>query len=735
MNVGYMRIVGLLFSLLSLMPMAVSAQRADMSKLSSLLRRVVRAQSSEGRYRATATAADGRTVCSFVRTTGDGEAFLEENGCRILARFGDICIADVPLCRLVELTTDARVLRIEAGRGTHALLDSVPMQLDVPPVYAGTDLPQAFTGEGVVMGLMDIGFDLTHPNFYDDSGTEYRIKRLWDFLSVDTIDSELYVGAEYTTQEALLAYGCSRNGLRETHGTHTLGIAAGSGYGSEYRGIAYESDICLVSNAVSDDEELIGEDDLYKYTYATDALGFKYIFDYAERQGQPCVISFSEGSLQDFRGDDVLYYDVLSRLVGPGRIIVSSAGNTGHVNNYLHKPAGTESDGAFLYYWQDYVAFTAVSDGDFCLRIVVYGDTNDTLTIASQSIAALTDSVFTQWQYLLGRKYTVTAEAYTSCYDSARTAFDVCIEGPWGIGGSTPLSVEVVGEEADVECYRVNGTMEANALNPELSGGDNSHGVHSPSTAPALICVGATAYRTAFENYADEVQTFDCGSDGVLATISSRGPTFDEREKPDVLAPGINIISSMSSYYMEENPDDLADLVTSFTFGDRTYGWAGNSGTSMSSPAVGGIIALWLEADPTLSPDDILGVLERTCTKPDGMTEERDLDHGYGQIDAYRGLLDILDTDAIEGLSSYQPAALSFSLRADATLIVTTSEPLVSPVALSIYSVDGMLWQQTTLEGGATEYHVSLATLPHGVYAVQARSAQALVTGSTLIRL
>ena len=40
---------------------------------------------------------------------------------------------------------------------------------------------------------------------------------------------------------------------------------------------------------------LIDPKDYYKYTYATDALGFKYIFDYAERMHQPCVINFSEG--------------------------------------------------------------------------------------------------------------------------------------------------------------------------------------------------------------------------------------------------------------------------------------------------------------------------------------------------------------------------------------------------------------------------------------------------------
>ena len=53
--------------------------------------------------------------------------------------------------------------------------------------------------------------------------------------------------------------------------------------------------------------------------------------DYAKYSNQPCVISFSEGSHQDFHGDDVLYNAVLDSLSGPGRIIIASVGNDGQV--------------------------------------------------------------------------------------------------------------------------------------------------------------------------------------------------------------------------------------------------------------------------------------------------------------------------------------------------------------------------------------------------------------------
>ena len=82
-------------------------------------------------------------------------------------------------------------------------------------------------------------------------------------------------------------------------------------------------------------------------TYATDALGFKYIFDYADSVGKPCVISFSEGSGQDFQGYDVLFYEMLHQLVGPGHILLASAGNSGHIPSYRSHQHHDKDDGPF----------------------------------------------------------------------------------------------------------------------------------------------------------------------------------------------------------------------------------------------------------------------------------------------------------------------------------------------------------------------------------------------------
>ena len=699
------------------------AQQADFSKLSPRLRMMLidRQQPLDAKARLKrARRQREQHVCAFIRLTPDGDDVLEANGCRSLARFGEIHIADIPVSRLSALSLDHRVRRIEAGRGTHALMDSTARHLNALPVYAGTALPQPYTGNGVVMGVMDIGFDLTHPTFYNTDLTRYRIKRLWDQISTDTVGSTLYVGREYTTEEELLALGHSYDGLRQTHGTHTAGIAAGSGYDSPYRGMAFGSDLCLVANCTVNDKELIDSADYEKYTYAVDALGFKYIFDYAESVGRPCVISFSEGSLEDFEGNDQLYYAILDSLTGPGRILVASAGNSAQELNYMHKPMGRESAGIFIGSNTDGAYVTLKSAEAFDMRFVFYSTERTDTLILPTSRFEKTDSIFTDSVFIGDHPYHFYFVSYPSCFNADEICYDIYMQTMGRFGRTHEVSLEIVGSGADVELYKVMGGLEVHTRNPALCDADNTHCIHSPSSAPSVICVGATSYRTWFTNYKGEKQFYNQGTNGRRGEYSAVGPTFDGRIKPDVMAPGTNIVSAYSSFYIENNPDarDLDSDVSHFDFRGRTYAWNSNAGTSMSAPAVGGAIALWLEAAPQLSPSDILGVLSRTCTHYDpSLTYPNNL-YGYGQIDVYAGLLDILGISAIREVSSTPTEAL-IQLDAQGMLRVTLPQPSTAALTLRLFALNGQQVGSHLLPAGATDYQVPVQSLPRGVYAVQ----------------
>ena len=725
-------------------PETALGQTVNYYKLSPMLRRLVRHETTSGAHHVRRQQAKlPTTICAFVKVDTDAERILSDNGCRLLAQVGDICIADIPLSKIGQLSLDKRILRIEASPSLHkrtgniAQTDSLAWYLNALPVYDGEQLPQAYTGRNVVVGVMDIGFDLTHPNFYSRDTTEYRIQRFWDMLSADTINSTLYVGRDYAGREELLAVAHARDGKDQYHGTHTLGIAAGSGYLSPYRGMAPESDICLVANAVSDDIAYIDSAYYYKYTYATDALGFKYIFDYAESVGKPCVINFSEGSLQDFWGYDVLYYEMLRRLVGPGRIIVSAAGNNGNDKMWFHKQRGQQSAGSFLRSSGSPSAMiTLKSDSHFDLRLVAYDDAGyDTLTINTATVLQQEDSVFNAYMLVQSPidSIDVLIEAYPSCYQPSETCYDVTLTGQERIGKSPKFSFEVIGTDADVEVYRVAGSFMENGLNPLLNDGETTRSVLSPATSPDVICVGATFYRDGIINYKGDWQAYKNGPKGGRQFNSSTGPTFDGRIKPDVMAPGLHVISSISSYYMENNPNSstLDWDVEHFDFNGRTYGWNSNSGTSMASPAVAGAIALWLQAKPDLTTEQVLDVFRHTCRHFDETLTYPNNEFGYGEIDVYHGLLYLLGADGIEGVSTRQSKA-RIGIR-HGLLSIDLGQP-VSGATVRLFSLSGRQVLTADLSALQAVHTISLPRLSPSVYVVQI-DGPAEVSGSTLVRL
>lgn len=122
--------------------------------------------------------------------------------------------------------------------------------------------------------------------------------------------------------------------------------------------------------------------------------------------------------------------------------------------------------------------------------------------------------------------------------------------------------------------------------------------VGAPGAAARAITVGAMA---------------DPGEKGFsLASFSSRGPTRDERTKPDIAAPGVAIMAPKAN---------------------SGNGYAAYSGTSMATPFVAGTAALILDADPSLTPAQVREIL--VTTAQDWGPAAQDIDYGYGRLDAY----------------------------------------------------------------------------------------------------
>ena len=128
--------------------------------------------------------------------------------------------------------------------------------------------------------------------------------------------------------------------------------------------------------------------------------------------------------------------------------------------------------------------------------------------------------------------------------------------------------------------------------------------ITSPANSPYAITVGAmnpmgTAGR----------------SDDVMATFSSKGPTaIDMLLKPDVVAPGV-YMTSLDSHgsYINSNYGDLEVSTTEFGHPNGEHDYLVLSGTSMAAPVVTGIVALMMEANPSLTPNLVKGILMHTA--------------------------------------------------------------------------------------------------------------------------
>ena len=205
--------------------------------------------------------------------------------------------------------------------------------------------------------------------------------------------------------------------------------------------------------------------------------------------------------------------------------------------------------------------------------------------------------------------------------------------------------------------------------------------------------------------------------------------------KPQITAPGDNIISSYSSFYIEANPDanDINSDVEHFDYQGRTYAWNANTGTSMATPVVAGVIALWLEAKPDLTPQEVIDALSHTSRHPDSSLDYPNCQYGYGEIDAYNGLLHILGAARIEGVSHHQPQLLRISA-SDGLLQLTCDTPPTAPLHVSIYSIGGTLVHDATIHTPlASTCQIPLTSCRPGLYIVQVTCSIAQYTGSQVV--
>lgn len=697
-------------SLLLLMCICIWAQ--GVQKMSHDIRQL--ANQSTSQVRRTSGVEQHEMVRAMIRFSGNAEAVMDEYGCKAITHIGDIYVADIPISQLKAMVNDEQVVRIENHVGGKMLMDVTPKWVNTPAIYEDARMPQAFTGQGVMMGIVDCGLEVTHPNFYNADGTQLRVTRFLDQFASDDEEygQPINIGREYTTEADIKGKGCAGDSYRQYHGTHCLGIAAGSGHTTPYRGVAYEAELAAANSKVAGDSA---------YGSANELALMKYLFDYADERQMPCVITYSIG-FNALPGDCELFEEAISQLVGPGHILVVAAGNSSYRLGYVCKPKGVAVAGTDLL-------------GDTGGMAYLYSKDQFTLKVIGQHIKPVDGSlkgdslVYTPTEGKVEKKIAgklVSIEKNDTCYTIAFTRDKTDTD-------ANAVMLVIEGEDSYVQLvadmdHKFYNDSEAD---PRCNNATNDHNILLPGCLPSVVTVGALNTRRKFINIdGDTISSWFANTDeGTISIFSSQGPTLDGHLKPDVVAPGVNIHASANSHF-ESDYGEI--MLTKSTFEDREYPWIALCGTSQATPCVAGIVALWLQANPALSPDDVKRIIRETSHPLGDQTPNNT--YGYGLIDAYAGMLNILGLPtAIADLSQHQPSALTIR-PADGSIRLSFDKAPAQPFTVRVYALSGqLLGKQTIYPTTSTDYFLPISNVS-GICVVQVNSPEQGITGSELIR-
>lgn len=534
---------------------------------------------------ANAAAAVSRSADSPVRAIiglapgADAAAVADRYGLDVHVITGNLCAASLDASLLEALASDPAVATVQADT-VRPMTDKA---LEASGVTALHSAATPYTGKGVLVGIIDRGFDVMHPAFRTADG-KCRIVGMWDQNRSGTGTGDYSYGTVYDGADAVAA--ALRDMSPDTHGTHVLGIAASSA--SLYGGVAPEADIAVVS---TDGAE------------ASIVSGIAYLTELARKRQQPLAINLSMGTVLGFKdGTDNLAL-MIDRLLddNPDVLMAIAAGNEGHRRSTMAQHGSTMTSALILpSYNRENFFVTGSGNASFAVRLdLVSGDR--TLFTATAS----TDKAETlRYDDLTGDKdgsfvsTAVRANGVTGNY-----GVEVSLFRPMADGEQWRVTVE--GDEADYMMTCDYG---------ELTDGDNARTIACTACGYKPVAVGATVSRGSIVNLSGK--TVDYGwTVGELYPKSGKGPTSDGRDKPDITAPGAAVISAINNYAAAYNivKDDLAATEKDAVQPNRTNYWGAMSGTSMATPVVTGVMALWLQADPTLTLAEVHDIIKDMC--------------------------------------------------------------------------------------------------------------------------
>ena len=483
---------------------------------------------------------------------------------------GRVRTAFLPVESLEPLSEEPTIRRIVPSRYMRLSMDVAPGRVNLPTFRASSGL----NGNGVIIGVVDTGIDPNHPAFAG------RILRIWDQVLPGPGVVEGDYGVELTGP--LLSVSRDTHG----HGTHVAGIAAGAG--DSLGGVAPEAELVIVKTDLQD-------------AHVADAV--RYIFRVAREMGRPAVINLSLGGHDDAHDGSDSLSQIIDGESGPGRIVCCAAGNEGDDN--IHAQTVVRHRG------QRTIRFRVPgSVGLNAIRMVILNgwySGSDRIKVAVQSPGGfqtplqdvITDGPPWQNHHLPDCRVRIV----TSGPDLSNGDHNFWIEifhpsdpllpitpGTWRL---RLRGTSVVDGRADIWAL-----SSSQGLDVVFSGRSvaDSHKIGSPGAAASAVTVASYTTKVRWTDVDGTPQEIGWDLDEV-SEFSSEGPLRNGAQKPDVAAPGAMIAAPLS-----------ADSSVA-----RSYmvdpGYRVNGGTSMAAPFITGVVALLLQDNRTLDPQQVKAFL------------------------------------------------------------------------------------------------------------------------------
>ena len=656
-------------------------------------------------------------VESFVVLADGGSvADVEAAGAVVTNEIGDMLIAKIPVDAIETLAGLDAVERISISRPVRPLNDVAREVTHTDVLHAGSQTDQPYTGEGVIVGIVDSGIDYNHIDFKDEDGNSRVVRAYCE-------------GKTYATPEDIA--GLTTDDRTTTHGTHVAGTAAGSYTGNGLQGMAPDADLylCGLGASMSTTSMVACADE---------------VVSYAREEGKPVVINFSLGSNTGPKlGTDEVAM-ALDEMADDGVIFVIAAGNEGDVNLYINKPytnpSGEEQFKTMLMSPDGssnlmYSSATCYSRQPSSVQFAVV-DTSTGEEVYESEVLSPEDgpnhSISSLGRYFMGM-LSVT-------FDEVEDLQEITIKPSmlYSMDGSSRyrVAVKFYGEQGDEMNMWSDGynLVFDDGGDPEYTSGTPDCSINEMATGSKTISVGAYTTKLSWTSVNTQNYTYKDGDptaeEGTMASFSSYGRDMNGVDHPTIVAPGFGVASAFSRYVSNSRQETVSQVTAN---GD-TYSWGMNAGTSMACPVVTGIIATWLQRNPSLNVDDIKYIFAATAQKPEKFGQGVAAQWGpNGLIDAYAGLGSCVGVENVSASGRHEGVLLVYPNPNDGRFRVFADGE--DEVALSVYSTSGALMFRRDYVTADGRVNVDVqGELPAGIYVLKLQGDRLNYSGKLVIR-